>query len=69
LQLLEVQITEKIGGKGPQMLGRLDQPVQHRIGANLEDPRGRPNAESLRQADQHPHDQVYLGLLAMKVVP
>ena len=29
LQLLDVQITQKIGGEGPQMIRRFDQPVQH----------------------------------------
>jgi len=38
LQLLQVEITEKIGGKGAQLLGRFDQPVQHRGGGDLEAP-------------------------------
>jgi hypothetical protein len=40
-----VKITEEIGGKGAQLLGGFDQPVQHRIGVGLEDPCGRANAE------------------------
>ena len=33
LQLLQVQVAEKIGGKGMELLGRFGQPVQHGVGA------------------------------------
>src|ERR1043166_1469369 len=39
LQLLEMQVTEKIGRKGRKLLRRFDEPVQHRIGIDLKDPR------------------------------
>jgi hypothetical protein len=39
LQLLQVKITQKIRGKGAQLLGRFAQPLQHRGGSNLEDAR------------------------------
>src|SRR5215813_13607184 len=47
LQLLDVQVTEKISRKGRKLLRRFDEPVQHRIGIDLKDPRSRTNAESL----------------------
>ena len=48
LQLLQVEITEEIRGKGAQLLGRFDQPVQHRIGVDLEDPRRGADTQALR---------------------
>ena len=51
LQLLQVEITQEIGGKGAQLLGRFDQPLQHRVGINLEDPSGGADTQpSARQA-------------------
>ncbi len=58
--------TEKVPGKGPQLLRRFDQPVQHGIGVNLEDPRGGADAQPLSQARQYPHDQFHGRLFAME---
>src|SRR5215471_17998718 len=37
LELLQVEITQEIRGKGAELLGRFAQPLQHRGGSNLED--------------------------------
>ena len=64
-----MQVTEEIRRKGPQVLGRFHQPVQHRVGVDLEHPRGSANAQALRQARQHTHDQLHGYTFAMKIVP
>ena len=66
LQLLQVEITEEIRGKGAQLLGRFDQPVQHRVGIDLEDPRRGADTQTLGQAGQDPHDQLHRGLFAVE---
>jgi hypothetical protein len=40
-----MQVTEKISRKGRKLLRRFDEPVQHRIGIDLKDPRSSTNAE------------------------
>ena len=47
LDLLDVHLAQEVAGKGLQLLGCFHQPVQHRIGGDLEDPRGGANAEPL----------------------
>jgi hypothetical protein len=64
--LVDVQVTEEIRRKGHELLRCFDQPVQHRIGLDLKDSGGGPNAESLGQAGQHVHDPLHLGLFAIK---
>ena len=61
-----MEITQEIRGKGAQLLGRFDQPVQHRVGINLEDPRGGADTQTFGQAGQHAHDQLHRRLFAME---
>jgi hypothetical protein len=61
-----MHLTEKILGKSPQMLRCFHQPVEHRIGVHLEDPRGGADAQSLSQARQDLHDQFHGHLFAME---
>jgi len=44
LNLLEMQLVQKIGRKGVKLLGGLHQPAQDGIGVDLEDPRRFPDA-------------------------
>jgi hypothetical protein len=46
LQLLHVQGAEERGRKGAQLLGGFDQPVQHGVGVDLEDPRRGADTET-----------------------
>src|SRR5262245_2455221 len=57
---------QEVLGEGPQLLRRLHQPLQHRIGVDLEDPRRAPDAQPLGQARDDPHDEVDRGALAME---
>src|SRR5439155_21118284 len=66
LQLLEVEITEKIGRKGAQLLGRLSQPVSHRVRSDLEDAGRSADTQALSQAGQDPHDEFDRGLFAVE---
>jgi hypothetical protein len=45
-----VKITEEIRGKGAELLGGFDEPVQHRIGVDLEDPSRGADTETFSQA-------------------
>ena len=48
------------------MLGRLGQPLQDRVGSDLEDPRGGADAQPFSQTGDHPHDEFHRRLFAMK---
>jgi len=47
-------------------LGRFDQPVQHRVGVDFENPSGGADPQTLSQAGQHAHDELDRGLFAME---
>ena len=66
LQLLQVQGTEKRGGKGAELLGRFGQPVQHGVGGDLEDAGRGADTQALRQTGQDPHDAFDLGVFAVE---
>ena len=66
LDLLDVHLTQDVAGKSVQLLSGLHQPVQHGVGGHLKDPRGGANTQPLRQARQHPDEQLYGDLLAVK---
>ena len=61
-----MEITEERGGKGPQVLGRLDEPAQHRVGIDLEDPRRGADTQALSEAGQDAHDEFDCGLFAVE---
>jgi hypothetical protein len=66
LYLPDPHIVQDVSGKGLELLRRLHQPLQHRVGVDLEDPRRAPDAQPLSQARDDPHDEVDGGALAMK---
>src|SRR5262245_28427804 len=61
-----MDLAEEIGRKGCELLRCFSQPVQDRVGRDLKDARGGPDAEPLGQAGQHVDDQVHGHWLAMK---
>jgi len=61
-----VQITEEIRGKGAQLLGRCDQPVQDRLGIDLEDPSRGADTETFSSTRQDPYNQLHRGLFAVE---
>ena len=69
LHLPDPQVMQEVLRKGPQLLRRLHQPLQHRIGVHLEHPRRAPDAQALGQARDDPHDQLRGDTLAMKDRP
>ena len=58
LDLVEMQIVQKVGGKGLQVLGRLYQPAQNGIGVDLEDARCAPDAQPLSETRDDLHDEI-----------
>lgn len=66
LELLQVKITEEIRGKGTELLGRFDQPVQHGGGVDLEHPRRGTDTQAFSQTGQDAHDEFHRRLFAMK---
>ena len=52
--------------KGPQLVGGLHQPLQHRVRVDLEHARRPPDAQAFGQARDDPHDEVDRGALAMQ---
>src|SRR5215468_7217036 len=69
LHLREVQVVQKVLRKGPQMLRRLRQPMQHRVRIDLKHPRCPADAQALREAADHMHDEVDRDALAMAQGP
>src|SRR5262249_24843792 len=66
LHLREVQVVQEILRKGPELLCRLHQPVQHGVWIDLEHPRGAADAQALREAVNDVHDEVDRDALAME---
>src|ERR1051325_9408841 len=54
------------GAKTWQLLGRLHQPLEHRIGVDLEHPRRAPDAQPFGQACDNAHDELDGDTLAME---
>ncbi len=44
LDWVEMQIVQKRGRQGLELIGGFHQPVQHGVGSDLKDPRRAPNA-------------------------
>ena len=55
--------------KSWQLLGRFDQPVQHGVGVDLEDPRRGADTETFGQAREGPHDEFDGRLFAVENRP
>src|SRR5262249_30968781 len=69
LHLREVQVVQKVLRKGPELLRRLHQPVQHRVRIDLKHPRCTADAQALREAADHVHDEVDRDAFAMEQGP
>jgi hypothetical protein len=69
LQLLQVEVAEEIRGKGAQLLGPFDQPLQHGVRRDLEDPRRGADTETFRQASHNPHDELDCRLFVVENRP
>ena len=61
-----MEIAEKIRGKGASLLGRLDQPLQHRVGVDCKAPRRGTDTQALSQAGSHVYDSLYGSLFPME---
>jgi len=59
LHLIDVQLTEEIGAKGFELVGRFHSPPQNRVRIDLKDAGGGPDAHTLGSAGQHPHHQLH----------
>src|SRR5262249_35237759 len=66
LQLLYMYVAQEIARKGAQLLGRLNQPLQDRIGVDLEDSRGGTDTQTLGEARQDAHDALHGRLFAVE---
>ncbi len=66
LHLAELQSVQAIVRKGSQLVGDLDQPLQGRIGIDLEDPRRAPDAQAFGHAADDPYDEVRRGPLPVR---
>src|SRR5215470_985888 len=66
LHLREVQVVQKVLRQGPELLRRLQQPLQHRVRIDLEHSRGAADAQALSEAADDVHDEVDRDALAME---
>jgi len=66
LHLLDVEVAQVIARKRFQVIRRLDQPAQHRIGIRLKHPGYSANAKSLGQSRNGSHQIVGVNRLAVK---
>src|SRR5215813_1612686 len=66
LHLVDAYVVQDVLHEGPELLGRLHQPLQHRVGVHLEDPRRAPDTQAFSQAADDPYDEVRRGPLAVK---
>jgi hypothetical protein len=58
LDLIDVHLVQKVGGKGFELLGGLHQPTQDRIGIELEDPGRAPDTQTFGQTRDDAHDEL-----------
>src|SRR5215472_4420042 len=66
LHLVDADVVQEVLHEGPQLLGRLHQPLQHRVGVHLEHPRRASDTQAFGQAADDPYDEVRRGPLAVK---
>jgi len=66
LHLLDPHVMQEVLRKGPQLLRRFHQPLQHGVRVHLEHPRGTTDAQTLSQAANHVHDELDGCVLAMQ---
>ena len=66
LDLVEMQIVQKIGGKSLKLLSRLHQPVQHSVGIDFKGTRRASNPQSLSQTGNDMDDELGRRAFAME---
>jgi hypothetical protein len=66
LHLGEVEVVQEVLRKGPELLRRLHQPLQHGVWIDLEHPRGAAYAHALGEGVEDVHDEVDRDALAME---
>ncbi|HEY5868779.1 MAG TPA: hypothetical protein VI542_25000 [Candidatus Tectomicrobia bacterium] len=66
LHLVDPHVVQEVLHEGPQLLGRLHEPLQHRVGVHLEHPRRAPDTQAFGQARDDMHDAVDSDALAVK---
>jgi hypothetical protein len=57
---------QEVLGEGFEVVGGFDQPLEHRVGVDLEHSGDRPNAQAFRQRTYRPHEPIRRHTLAMK---
>src|SRR6266568_1357043 len=65
LHLRDAHVVEEILGEGFEMVGSFDQPLQYRVGVDLEHPGDGTNAQPFRQCAHGPHQSLSRPTLAM----
>src|SRR5215510_8911203 len=66
LDLRDAYVVQDISGKGLELLGRFDQPLQDRIRVHLEHPRGAPDAQTFGEARDDAYDELDRHALAVE---
>src|SRR5262245_49007573 len=58
LHLLDPHVVQEVPRKGPQLLRRFHQPLQHGVRVHLEPPSGTADAQTLSQEANYMHDEL-----------
>jgi hypothetical protein len=61
-----VDVVQEVLREGFEMVGDFDQPLEHRVGVDLEHAGDRPNPQAFRQRTDRPHKPIERHTLAMK---
>src|SRR5205823_12178725 len=69
LHLPDAHVMEDVSRKRLKLLGRFDEPLQHRVRVHLKHPRRAPDTKALSQARDDMYDEVDGGTLPMKDRP
>jgi len=66
LHLCDADIMQEVLGEAFEMVRGFDQPLEHRVGVDLEHSGDRPNPQAFRQCTDRPHKPIGRHTLAMK---
>ena len=66
LHLPDPYVMQDVLREGLKLLGRFDEPLQHRIRVHLKHPRRAPDAQTFGQARDDAHDELDGGTLTIK---
>ncbi len=58
LDLMDMQLPQKVVGKGLELLGSFDQPRKHGVGIDAEYPRRAPDAQTFGETGNDPNNEV-----------